>query len=445
MSKPTKVQLKTLKSAFVNNKPPYCAGSFALPLESFTLFYGKDENARRINLANASVDQLKHLVEACDPATLGLDQKDVHDESYRKALKLDGSNFATKLDVVRSGLVDSIRNDLLEGDKGRRSISAELYKLNIYGKDSFFRAHQDTPRGANMFGSLVLVLPTPHEGGSLVLRHEGKEWSFDSAKVLAEQLSPSIGYVAFFSDVEHEVLPVKSGHRVTITYNLYFGDGEIATGINGLGAYESSVKVALSGLLQDPTFFPEGGYLGFGLRHAYPLETKHNKEKLSVLKECLKGIDATVMKACTDLSLDTSLKLLYEDSKAEVLLDDYVPLEHWVVYEDSEALWYDLWKNYKGVLVRPSSYDKDKFEPDINLVWVTERTLYNQLKLYFGAYGTDRRRRTLTLSSALMSKWGLMESERQLRRLQRMSSTNGVDCRNKICWEMLCTESTYIS
>lgn len=104
-----------------------------------------------------------------------------------------------------------------------------------------------------------------------------------------------------------------------------------------------------------------------------------------MLKECLKGIDAT----CTDLSLDTSLKLLYEDSKAEVLLDDYVPLEHWVVYEDSEALWYDLWKSYNGVLVRPSSYDKDRFEPDINLVWVTERTAYNQLKLYFGAYGNE--------------------------------------------------------
>lgn len=105
-----------------------------------------------------------------------------------------------------------------------------VFTYDIYffpsGKDSFFRAHQDTPRGAKMFGSLVLVFPTPHEGGSLVLRHEGKEWSFDSAKVLAEQPSPSIGYVAFFSDVEHEVLPVKSGYRVTITYNLYFGDGE---------------------------------------------------------------------------------------------------------------------------------------------------------------------------------------------------------------------------
>src|SRR6202042_3226946 len=31
--------------------------------------------------------------------------------------------------------------------------------------------------------------------------------------------SPSIAYIAFYSDVEHEVLKVTSGHRATITYN----------------------------------------------------------------------------------------------------------------------------------------------------------------------------------------------------------------------------------
>jgi hypothetical protein len=33
-------------------------------------------------------------------------------------------------------------------------VIAELYKLNIYGPDGFFRSHVDTPRGPNMFGSL---------------------------------------------------------------------------------------------------------------------------------------------------------------------------------------------------------------------------------------------------------------------------------------------------
>ena len=75
-----------------------------------------------------------------------------------------------------------------------------------------------------MFGSLVVVFPTLHDGGALLLRHRGQEWTFDSGKALAAADQPSIGYVAFFSDIEHEVTPVISGHRVTLTYNLYFED-----------------------------------------------------------------------------------------------------------------------------------------------------------------------------------------------------------------------------
>lgn len=34
----------------------------------------------------------------------------------------------------------------------------------------------------------------------------------------------NIQFAAFYSDVEHEVLEVQSGHRVTLTYNLYAGE-----------------------------------------------------------------------------------------------------------------------------------------------------------------------------------------------------------------------------
>lgn len=73
-----------------------------------------------------------------------------------------------------------------------------------------------------MFGSLVLIFPTAHKGGSLIFRHHDEEWTFDSAAAVSSAPAPSIGFVAFFSDVEHEVTPVESGHRVTLTYNLYF-------------------------------------------------------------------------------------------------------------------------------------------------------------------------------------------------------------------------------
>jgi len=83
---------------------------------------------------------------------------------------------------------------------------------------SFFKAHKDTPRAANMFGSLVIVFPTAHEGGALLLRKDEKEWTFDSAKAIAEAEQPAIAYIAFYSDTEHEVTKVESGYRVTITY-----------------------------------------------------------------------------------------------------------------------------------------------------------------------------------------------------------------------------------
>ena len=71
-----------------------------------------------------------------------------------------------------------------------------------------------------MFGSLVIFFPTAHEGGSLLIRKNGAEWAFDSSEVLGDNDEPRIGYVALYSDVEHEVAVVTSGYRVTITYNL---------------------------------------------------------------------------------------------------------------------------------------------------------------------------------------------------------------------------------
>lgn len=62
-----------------------------------------------------------------------------------------------------------------------------------------------------MFESLVLVYPTHHDGAALLLPHKGKVWTFDSGKAIQEHQGLRIGYVAFFSDIEHEVTLVNSG------------------------------------------------------------------------------------------------------------------------------------------------------------------------------------------------------------------------------------------
>ena len=75
-----------------------------------------------------------------------------------------------------------------------------------------------------MFGSLVVIYPTAHEGGELIFRHKDHEWKVDANSLTTSQHSPSLVYVAFYSDIEHEVLKVTKGRRVTLTHDLYLVD-----------------------------------------------------------------------------------------------------------------------------------------------------------------------------------------------------------------------------
>lgn len=50
-----------------------------------------------------------------------------------------------------------------------------------------------------MLGSLVVIYPTAHEGGELVLRHKDCEWEFDAKSLTVS--SPSLAYVGFYSDI----------------------------------------------------------------------------------------------------------------------------------------------------------------------------------------------------------------------------------------------------
>ncbi|XP_055334326.1 uncharacterized protein LOC129585604 [Paramacrobiotus metropolitanus] len=308
-----KKTIKSLKTCLLDHDP-VTYGVCPIPAKDFKLFYGKNDTARQLDLHTASDAELELLARACTAATFGMNQQDVYDETYRKAGKMDTEEFSSKFDLERSGILTRIRDDLLDHTNYGRPVEWELYKLNVYGIGGFFKAHKDTPRGANMFGSLVIVFPTKHSAGELKLRHGGKEWTFNSAKELAAATEPSIGYIAFFSDVEHEVAVVQSGYRVTLTYNLYFGETPVsppeAMITNVVANREHTFKAGLEQLLADPTFLPNGGLVGFGLQHKYPVNAE---TKLCSVMECLKGNDALVRKVCQQLSLPIKPKMLTHD------------------------------------------------------------------------------------------------------------------------------------
>ena len=92
-------------------------------------------------------------------------------------------------------------------------LTAELHSLLVYEPNQFFLAHQDSEKDDSMVGTLVVTLPSSYTGGELMVGL-GEEWkSYRGSKT-------ALSLVAFYADCRHEVLKVKSGYRVTLTYNL---------------------------------------------------------------------------------------------------------------------------------------------------------------------------------------------------------------------------------
>ncbi|KAI0271798.1 hypothetical protein BGY98DRAFT_1189584 [Russula aff. rugulosa BPL654] len=393
--------LSSLRESIVD-KPPYISGTLQLPASCFSVYYRSTKDclaARYINLVNATPDELEQLTQACEPASFGVKQETVLDETYRKAGKIDSECFASMLDPPSTDLIKIIRGYLLEGLQSEKGIKAELYKLNIYGKGSFFKPHVDTPRGEKMFGSLVVVFPTPHEGGALFLRHRGHEWNFDSAQALAGVNQPTIGYVAFFSDIEHEVAPVTSGHRITLTFNLYFDDGSGPVSENdAVSKYlippqppnQEGFREAFNALLGNPEFMADGGTLAFGLRHVYPI-----KEGLEHVYDVLKGNDAVVYQSMRALGFDPVLYVYYGDdgddseyrnSLEGVMVDTLV---HFCDSYSEEESVLDIVQGRGGIPVRQEDGDDSDLKDPETVEWVTPLTTYNRKQDAFATYGNS--------------------------------------------------------
>lgn len=277
------------------------------------------------------------------------------------------------------------------------------------GKDSFFKPHKDTPRSVDMIGSLVVIFPTAHTGGTLTLRHDSKEYTFDSGLELSNAEKPSIAYVAFYSDVEHEVSVVKSGHRVSLTYNLYVSDATQQKDILSIPSdsvmlNELNLKQALSDLLDEKTFLPEGGTIGFGLLHKYPVsKTKGTLE--SVLR-CLKGSDAAIRRVCTSLGLELKPKVIYKEMFGDVLIlvDGFVELDYVETSFEEFMCRKDRnreWSPCKGFIIQSRGlkengggefehhyYDDSQYRYQ-EVCWLTKRTELTRERTDFMAYGNE--------------------------------------------------------
>jgi hypothetical protein len=130
--------------------------------------------------------------------------------------------------------------------------------------------------------------------------------------MLSKAQSPVVGYAAYFTEVEREIGLIISGHRLMLSYKLYFASGQESRSatITAPGPFELSLKSALAELMNDLEVLPNGGYLAFGLRHRYPVSSEMRAD---TLRSCLKGSDAIITRVLDRLNLPWSLRVLYRD------------------------------------------------------------------------------------------------------------------------------------
>ncbi|XP_038068086.1 uncharacterized protein LOC119737665 isoform X2 [Patiria miniata] len=187
---------------------------------------------------------VEELLEYCTPAPYGdlEKQETVYNPNVRLASECQASKFkfARKPDPkpksrrrkkmeahppqvlldYKLNFLPIIRRKVSSTLANEKDVTLQCYKLNVYGIGGFFSAHVDTPvDAARMIGTVVVCLPCPHTGGELIVKHKGVKEEFLFANLSADQ--GKIQWAAFYSDCVHEILPVKSGHRITVTYNIF--------------------------------------------------------------------------------------------------------------------------------------------------------------------------------------------------------------------------------
>ena len=262
--------------------------------------------------------QAEQLVKVAERAPYGKGEETLIDTDVRRTwqigadkVRISGKYWQQNLEEIVAWVANKL------GVNG--SVNAELYKLLVYDTGSFFVSHRDTEKSSGMFATLVIVLPSNYAGGELLVRHRGEE-----SRLNLNVTDPSeIAYAAFYADCRHEVLPVTSGCRLTLIYNLLRTDQSQPLEPPDYGSEQSRLADWLrtwgESLKDEENDVPQ--------KLIYPLEHAYTQAELSFA--ALKGADAARGTAAVaaaeqaDCDLHLALITIEESGYAEYNYNPY--------------------------------------------------------------------------------------------------------------------------
>lgn len=269
---------------------------------------------------------VRRLLEFAEPAGYGKGEDTLIDPAVRDTWQIPSGSVTVDWHGRLGDVLDSARRAL--GLPAACRLRAQFHSLLVYERGQFFVGHQDSQKNDDMVATLVVTLPSPGTGGELLV-HDGEATSTYRASRHEATL------VVFYADRLHEVRPVRSGHRLTMTYNV------LVTG-DTRGSVPGDRAGAVAKLLTQHFATPQrplwGGEATVPSRLAYLLDHEYPSRGLSLRR--LKGADAhaaALLGAAAELAdCDVVLALTQihqirdgEEVDGE-LIDEEIEVSHWL-------------------------------------------------------------------------------------------------------------------
>ena len=213
---------------------------------------------------------------------------------------------------------------------GAKKVTAELYKLLIYRKGDFFRLHQDTQYSAHMFASLLFFIPVKYTGGEFHIFEPGND---NVVHIRDRKVSGMCSWLAFYTDVRHQVQEITEGFRVALNYCVSF-EGAMCP------------SPCLPRMSQSATSAIKD-YFTVNKKKMLAIPLVHEYTQATLTPDFLKGIDAYVFNTIEEIAhLKLHFVLLFDKTKA--------------VYYDYGDI--DNERVFQGVFLVPQEMEKRYFE-----------------------------------------------------------------------------------
>ena len=247
--------------------------------------------------------QAEQLIAAAERAPYGKGEETLIDTDVRRTwqigaerVRIEGGHWQKTLETLVARAAEGLGVTV--------PVVAELYKLLAYDAGSFFVSHRDTEKAPGMFATLAVVLPSLYTGGELLIRHRDQEARLD----LSGAEPCELAYAAFYADCVHEVLPVASGCKLTLIYNLLREDGKAQPAPPSYSNEQARVAEVLRGWAAGKAIAGDAS----PEKLIYPLEHAYSQAELAFA--ALKGVDANIagiaLAAADEADCDVQLALV---------------------------------------------------------------------------------------------------------------------------------------